>query len=186
MKMTGLGAVLGVMVLVSTQAQASLLASWKLDKATDVKKASFHVQKPAVAKRSFDAQVVNPDGTKGAMRVDIDATPAKAGTSWKQLWFTYKKGLQAGHRYRVSFYCKASKPVEFSALAMMSGKPWRPVDPHGNIKVKATDQWQEVSFTMAPTKDWTCTIRTPQFPLGKIEADTQLWLYNVRFEDITE
>jgi hypothetical protein len=182
----GLALATAIFGLAAQQAKAAELARWKLDQASAVKTAKFYVHKSVEGKHSFDAQAVNPDGGTGALRVDIGTAPAESQSSWKQLYFVFDKGLQAGHHYQISFHCKASQPVAFTAMSIMKDRPWTNIDRKGKLWVKATEQWQKFSFTINPSKDWDCPVRTPYLSLGSIAEGTQLWFYDVRFEDVTE
>ncbi|MBI4979436.1 MAG: glycoside hydrolase family 2 [Spirochaetes bacterium] len=131
---------------------------------------------------SFDKETVSPAGA-GAAKIAVEEPSSRNGETDIQLWFTAQKPVVDKAKYRISFWCKATRQMQGKMVFIVSSPPYAKYLKPEDVPFAADTEWKKVVIELTGTMNVDGkSIRTPGFFLGTTPKATTLWITAVKFE----
>ncbi|HBE02084.1 MAG: hypothetical protein A2096_05510 [Spirochaetes bacterium GWF1_41_5] len=173
-----------VVCLLSSGYVAALeLKKWNYEKLDDMQ---LLITKNNKAAMESSADIKTPDGDNTLM-ISIEEISEAAQSSDIQLRFIFNGELKAGHKYRISFFSKASVPVQDIRLMTLHSAAGDTVLPGSFIKMNIGTQWQKIAMSFTAKENLSGRFILPTIFLANKYGKTKpgFWFGPAVFSDIT-
>ena len=161
------------MVLLSAIAEGyggEALKTWNYQNLNDIR---FYAASNNKA-RMFRAPEVKTDDGRDTLAVALQELHPDAKSWDVQLNFIDSRGFEAGQRYELAFFCKASVPGTMKIAVAQAEKPWH-VLPGSTRDVAVSTEWQEVKLSFTAAQAWAPLMAAPRLMLAGYGSGATLY-----------
>jgi hypothetical protein len=122
-----------------------------------------------------------PDGHP-SLALRIDAVPADAKPSGKQVNFVWPHAVGSGQKYRISFYVRGSVAGEIPCAAARGSDPYSQLGKGARWLISVTPEWRKVVHEFTVDDTVSAPQAMPRLYVGNYPVNATLWLGPVKLE----